>query len=66
MHITPVQSLRSQYTEEEGYLIRKPKSFTLRDPGDGSEPYLSIQVEDERCVAAANPKNKQVSITTDC
>ena len=52
-----MQLLKSQYTEEEGYYIRKPpKVFTFK------ESYLSIKVKDEGCVMAADPKNKTVSI----
>ena len=59
-----MQALKSQYTEKEGYLIRKPKIFTFKDPGDGSEPYLSIKVEDVGCAMAADPENKQVFFNT--
>lgn len=55
-----MQALKSQYTEKEGYLIRKPKMFMFKDPGDDLEPYLSIKVEDEGCLMAADPENKQV------
>ena len=56
-----MQTLKSQYTEKEGFLIRKPKMFTFKDPGDTSDPYLSIKAEDDGCVMAADPKNKKVS-----
>ena len=35
--------------------------FTFKDPGDTSDPYLSIKAEDDGCVMAADPKNKKVS-----
>ena len=56
-----MQVLKSQYTEKEGYFIRKPNFFRFKSPGDGLDPYLSIKVENKSCVLAANPKNKQVS-----
>ena len=57
-----MQILKSQYTEKEGYYIRKPpKVFTFKDSGDTSKSCLSIQVKDEGCVMSADPKNKKVS-----
>ena len=56
-----MQALKSQYTEKHGYFIRKPKMFTFKDPGDDSEPYLSIKTDAEGFVMAADPKNKKVS-----
>ena len=57
-----MQILKSQYTEKEGYYIRKPpKVFTFKDLGDTSESYLSIKVKDDGCVMSADPKNKKVS-----
>ena len=56
-----MQILKSQYTEKEGYYIRRPpKMFTFKDSGDTSESYLSIKVKDDGCVMAADPENKQV------
>ena len=57
-----MQALKSQYTEKEGYVIRKPKIFLFEDPGDGLEPYLSITMDEYKgCFVAANPQNKQVN-----
>ena len=56
-----IQALKSQYTEKEGYCIRKPKMFIFKDLEDGLEPYLLIKAEDEKCVMAADPKNKKVN-----
>ena len=56
-----MQLLKSQYTEREGYYIRRPpKVFTFKDSGDSSESSLLIQVRDEGCVMAADPENKLV------
>jgi hypothetical protein len=35
--------------------------FTFKDSGDTLESCLSIKVEDEGCVIAADPRNKKVS-----
>ena len=56
-----MQALKSQYTEKDGYFIRKPKIFTFKDPEDDSDPYLSIKTDAEGFVMAADPKNKKVS-----
>ena len=61
-----MQALQSQYKHSEGYSIRSPKLFKLRDPGDGSDPYLAIEVEGdpEKFKLAADPNNRQVSYRT--
>lgn len=56
-----MQALKSQYTEKEGYFVRKPRLFKFKDLGGGMEPCLSIKVKDEVCVVAAVPENKQVN-----
>ena len=57
-----MQLLKSQYTEKEGYYIRKsPKVFTFKDSGDASKSFLSIEVKNEGCVMSADPENKKVS-----
>ena len=58
-----MQALQSQYKHSEGYSIRNPKLFKLRDPGDGSDPCLSIEVEGdpEKFIMTADPSNRQVS-----
>ena len=54
-----MQILKSQYTEKEGYYIRKPpKVFTFKDT---SESCLSVEVKDDGCVMSADPKNKKAS-----
>ena len=61
-----MQALQSQYKQSEGYSIGSPKLFKLRDPGDGSDPSLSIEVEGdpEKFIMAADPNNRQVSYHT--
>ena len=61
-----MQALQSQYKHSEGYSIRSPKLFKFKDPGDGSDPCLSIEVEDdpEKFITAADPNNRQVSYRT--
>ena len=66
-HLNFVQALKSQYTDKlhtEGYFIGKPNLFTFKDPGNGLEPCLLINIKDdlEGCLMAAKPKNKQVSL----
>ena len=62
LYVIPhMQMLKSQYTEKEGYYIRRPpKMFAFKDSGDTSDSCLSIKVKDEGCVMAADPENKQV------
>ena len=60
--ISLMQILKSQYTEREGYYIRKPpKVFIFKDSGDTSDACLSVEVKGDGCVISADPKNKKVS-----
>ena len=64
-----VQALKSQYTIDDGYFIRKSKLFNFKDPGDGSEPRLMITLAKEdhtKCTIAADPSNKQVRKVHPC
>ena len=59
-----MQLLKSQYTEDEGYYIRRPpKVFAFEVSGDTSisESCLSVEVKNEGCLRmAADPENKLV------
>ena len=60
-----LQALKLQYPTSEGYCIHEPIVFQFQKPENGSEPYILVSIQDERCVVAANPPSRIVSSVTE-
>lgn len=60
-----MQALKLQYPTSEGYCIHEPTVFQFQKSEDGSEPYILVSIQDDRCVVAANPPSRIVSSVTE-